>query len=348
MDARCRHFVVGCLIGILTSGVLQWRQGQLHGLLQNLTEARAALSNREVSHVVYSASNLSSTLLRNRPPNAGGAPVEDSSMAFDLYSRVRVLCWILTSPATLKTRAAQVKDTWGKQCNKLLFMSSENDTLFPAINLGVPEGRAHLTGKTMHAFKYVYDHHFDDADWFLKADDDTFVVVDNLRLMLATKNPNEPVFYGHHFKTIVKPHGYMSGGAGYVLSREALKRYAERGHHRPGMCREDGGAEDVAIGQCLQNLGVTVGESYDSSGRSRFHCFTPAGHMHGPYPAWYRKFDGHGAKLGVDGISDSAITFHYVSPRDMVNLDFLVNRFKPYGVDEARPVRYHQYYSNRP
>jgi len=42
----------------------------------------------------------------------------------DLYNKVRVLCWVMTSPANHQTKAKAVKDTWGTRCNILLFMSS--------------------------------------------------------------------------------------------------------------------------------------------------------------------------------------------------------------------------------
>ena len=37
-----------------------------------------------------------------------------------------------------------------------------------------------------------------------QADDDTYVIVENLRYFLSNKNSSEPIFFGHHFKTIVK------------------------------------------------------------------------------------------------------------------------------------------------
>ena len=62
----------------------------------------------------------------------------------------------------------------------------------------------------------------------MKADDDTYVIVENLRFMLQPHNATKPIYFGCKFKPYVRQ-GYMSGGAGYVLSKEALRRFVTQG-----------------------------------------------------------------------------------------------------------------------
>ena len=119
-----------------------------------------------------------------------------------------------------------MKATWGRRCNKLLFMSSIADGELPTVKLQVVEGRDNLWGKTKNAFTYVYQNHFEDYDWFVKADDDTYMIIENLRYLLKDHNYSHPLYFGRKFKTHVNQ-GYMSGGAGYVLSKEALRRFVE-------------------------------------------------------------------------------------------------------------------------
>ena len=80
----------------------------------------------------------------------------------------------------------------------MLFMSTEADDDLGAVALpNIASGRASLWNKTKkvqiiffssshicpadQAFTYVWENHREDADWFIKADDDTFVIMENLK-----------------------------------------------------------------------------------------------------------------------------------------------------------------------
>ena len=94
-------------------------------------------------------------------------------------------------------QARHVGATWGRRWNKLIFMSSQEDENLPAVKLNVTEGRDHLWDKTKNAFQYVYKHHHQEYDWFLKADDDTYMIMENLRYLLKDFDENKPKFFGH-------------------------------------------------------------------------------------------------------------------------------------------------------
>lgn len=129
---------------------------------------------------------------------------ENSSIALKLFNEVKVLCWIMTNPKNHKTKARHVKRTWGKRCNKLIFMSSAEDPDLGTVALPVSEGRNNLWAKTKEAYKYIYNNHLDDADWFYKADDDTYAIVENLRYLLYPYSPETPIYFGCKFKPYVK------------------------------------------------------------------------------------------------------------------------------------------------
>ena len=102
-------------------------------------------------------------------------------------------------------------------------------------------------------------------------------------------NPLKPLYFGHELKT-ERHQKFMSGGAGYVLSKEALRRLATIGSKNATLCRHWGGAEDVALSTCLQNLGVQNITSLDARGSERFNVFNLETSIFGKYPEWYYKY----------------------------------------------------------
>ncbi|XP_072030716.1 glycoprotein-N-acetylgalactosamine 3-beta-galactosyltransferase 1-like [Amphiura filiformis] len=268
-----------------------------------------------------------------------------------LFSKVRVLCWVPTSPQNLYKKTIHIKATWAKRCNKILYISSEVDPEFPTVRVGAKEGRRYLWYKTRRTFQLLYDKYLDDAEWFIKADDDTYLILENLRYFLSGYNSSHPIYFGRKFKLFVKQ-GYMSGGAGYVISKAGVKNLVEIAFKNFKLCRPaeyPGVAEDAVIGKCLQKAGVIAGDSRDKLGRDRFHPFTPQHHLvpsFGPVNKkwWYWKYVFYKTSMGPECCSDYSISFHYVSPALMYQLEYLIYHMKPFGVghytcpNEAIPI----------
>lgn len=75
-------------------------------------------------------------------------------------------------------------------------LSQTEDNLY----VPVPEGRQHLTAKVRHALQYAFSTYNDSFDWILKCDDDTYVIVENLRHLLSYADPKKPGYLGFHMK----------------------------------------------------------------------------------------------------------------------------------------------------
>ncbi|XP_068159287.1 glycoprotein-N-acetylgalactosamine 3-beta-galactosyltransferase 1 [Drosophila tropicalis] len=264
----------------------------------------------------------------------------NETLAQQLEREVRVLCWVLTTPKYHKSRAVHIQRTWGKRCNKIYFMTSAPDDELETVILSKPDKYEVLWGKTKEAFTYLYENKFDEADWFMKADDDTYVFVENLRYMLYPYSPDMALHFGFNYKLIGNPPkngSYMSGGSGYILSREALRIFAT-GVNDSSKCRQqDDQAEDLEMGICLFNLGVQSGDSRDASLRFRFLPMAPfsllLSHYYG-MDFWFFKYAYYNPRACMNCLSDYPVAFHYISSNELYVYDYFNYQLQVYGRTE--------------
>ncbi|BFY98587.1 hypothetical protein BsWGS_01628 [Bradybaena similaris] len=337
INSRFKDFMLGILLGLSLTFLFVARN-VMEDITISYAQEEPTLTRNSPQYQPQGAVRMgvvNGADIKTVPPNNNQytdselSLLEDDHIAKEMSKKVRVLIWVMTSPETLATKAQAIKETWGKRCNIVIYFSSMTDPTFPTVGLDISEGRSHLTGKTMAAFRYIYENHFHEADWFMKADDDTYVIVENLRYFLSIKDTTEPIYYGHLFKVNVQQ-GYYSGGSGYVISKEALHRFGTKAVNS-SICRADGGDEDVEFGLCMEKLGVKTSLSFDEMGRSVFHPQHPQLHLLGKIPPWIYRYSKGIPRKGF-GVSRYAVSFHYVKPDDMRTLDYYLYHIRPYGI----------------
>lgn len=323
-------FVIGVTIGV--SFALMYTQYQTEAFDQRV----------HAMHVHFERVIQAVNLSRHSQTADTAHAAENRTVSNQLFQNVRVLCWVLTTPNNHISRAIPVKQTWGQHCNKLIFMSSKEDRILNTVVMNITSDSPDKSwGKTKQAFQYVYQHHRDEADWFLKVDDDTYVILENLRYLLSAYSSNDPLYFGYKVR---KPEavksGYFSAGAGYVLSKTALQRFSDAMASGPAAelncaLQTDTGAEDLEMGKCMEALGVLAGDTRDDFKRGRFFHDSPETHLipgkiNSNDQNWRNRW--YASDIGLDCCSDNAITFHHISSNQMYSFEYLIYHLRAYGL----------------
>lgn len=197
-------------------------------------------------------------------------------------------------------------------------------------------GRDWLWRKTQAALNYFWNNFKNDYDWFLKTDDDTYIVMENLRYMLLAFDPREAWYLGAALKPPAHPL-FMSGGAGYLLSRAAVELLVEKGlKNESNFCNKNPvGPEDVNLAMCLERLGVHFGDTRDGSGLNRFfpekidfHTFEVVPRT----PNWFWPATIHDIVQGRNCCSPHTISFHYLQPSTLYVIEFLIYHERAFGI----------------
>lgn len=201
------------------------------------------------------------------------------------YKRVRVFCWIFTTADNLETRARFQAKSWVRHCDAHVFFVCRSDPAklntevarsLNVVHLStVEEKRSTLYTKTLRALDWMTEQKlFDKYDWFLKADDDTFTLVEHFKELVRDVDPNSPQYVGRLFNKHVK-RGFMSGGAGFAISRSAMRLFNERYKAECPDVPMPCDCDDMIIGRCFEKWNVPILESRDESGKQRYFPIQP-------------------------------------------------------------------------
>eukprot|EP00475_Leptophrys_vorax_P014994 TRINITY_DN212_c0_g1_i1.p1 TRINITY_DN212_c0_g1~~TRINITY_DN212_c0_g1_i1.p1 ORF type:complete len:297 (-),score=64.05 TRINITY_DN212_c0_g1_i1:115-1005(-) len=191
----------------------------------------------------------------------------------------RLLCWVLTT-GVQAARCRTIEATWGKHCDVLIFVTSDslegvglnNRSIVEVVPVVPDEGRFNLYPKTFSAWKVVYEKYRDAADYFLKADDDTFVIVPNMKAYLrdltGKTSPLAPAWYtGAVLQHEPDQPRFGIGGAGYAVNHAGLMKLGKG--IEEGVCVSKEGPEDRLFGRCMNKIGLYVISTTDEESRER-------------------------------------------------------------------------------
>ncbi|OON21751.1 hypothetical protein X801_02353 [Opisthorchis viverrini] len=238
---------------------------------------------------IRSVSQCTINSAENTKPASSYFGATDLNYAKRLASTIHIYCFILTESSQLDSQL-HVQNTWVRRCTRYGFVTPTPHRLLRRLDSNHSTltykrkswNTMRITLRSLYASK-------EPVMYYLKADFDTYIIMENVRYMLELEDPKEPFLLGH----VHEPGPYgdkISNSVGYLLSKRALELIVTRGLDKKPECGETDRREDEQISLCAEAVGVEVRDSFDFLGKSRFSNVT-INDLLGPYPnntpRWY-------------------------------------------------------------
>ncbi|KAI6234192.1 hypothetical protein M3Y99_00826700 [Aphelenchoides fujianensis] len=233
--------------------------------------------------------------------------------------RPTIFCVIHTTASAHETRLATILRTWARHCDeKLVFTDAPllNQPDVPHVYFPTMATRSHSWEKIRRVFRFIHESVADRFDWILRADDDSYVVMENARRLAAEFDPQRPL-----------SRGYTDGGV-YLVSREGARVFNEIMQNET-LCPDFHRAEeDQELARCMARAGIFPTNTRDAEGRDRFHHFHVDELNGWTLQYFLRHYTFYKFKRFPEEISDTSVSFHHLSPYEMLVADYLTNRLK--------------------
>jgi hypothetical protein len=130
--------------------------------------------------------------------------VKPSSYSHTSSKERKILCFLMTDSSHHTTKVKAVWDTWGTKCDKLLIASNQTDPFLGAVAMKSDSSYSNLWGKLEETIRYIHCHYLDEYDWFVKVDDDSYILMENLRYFVSNipnddDHRDKPLIYGRRY-----------------------------------------------------------------------------------------------------------------------------------------------------
>ncbi|KAK0419685.1 hypothetical protein QR680_014266 [Steinernema hermaphroditum] len=256
-----------------------------------------------------------------------------------------IRCVVLVQPHTRKPEkyVAAVKDTYGKQCNETLYFTTSKslqEKFHEDLNIFLIDSTRSFDHWTIfhHAVDYV-NGRTSQFDWTIVVNEQSYVILNNLRRYVHGMNPNIPTMVGkvvdkRSIWTYVFPFHQTEAfelDAGVLMSSTAFRIVASR--CAPSWFFPRYTAK--MLRKCSSSESIQVTDPVDEEGLRLFHANSPmtllseAGKPSAFSSTYLKK------KAELHCCSDSAITFGGVKYRDQRMVAYAVDSIKVYGVNRV-------------
>lgn len=238
----------------------------------------------------------------------------------------QLFCFVETSAKYYETRVPAVWSTWLPRCDHGRFFTpsplSSSEIPFSTLYTNLEDTFEDLFHKSIWSLYYTYVNISSDFQWYLKADDDTYIIMEHLKEYLSTLDPSVPYYLGYRLNPYFD-FDYNGGGGGYVLSNAAMRMFTTIFQNET-LCPYDV-YEDTGVGRCLASLGIYPSDTRDSKGRSRFNTFSARATFENNIGKEWHYYE---VITGRAWASPELVSLHHMEPHDMLLYDDLLYRVR--------------------
>lgn len=277
------------------------------------------------SYELLLGSNESSSNTKVEDPNfAFPTPIpDDVEVASKLAEKVRLLCLVPTKHQHHKEQASSVRNTWGKHCNEILFLTDKFDEHINS-SVAVEHKSKNSWHRLVFGLDLVAQEFYDDYDWVLKAETNNYVIPENVRFLLHNIPKTEPTVVAR-----LDTEKLIDTNSAYVLSMSAVKKLVDSGFVAGTECSSDKNEnnEYLKLSKCLAEIDAKFVHSKNADGRELFLKDSVIGSM--------SKF--HAMNDFRTELSNFTAVWPEASAHDMYVFNFFIYEVRSYGAPQEQP-----------